>query len=263
MPKLSALRLVLILATFFISTVIYAQKTVTGIVKDKDGPLVGATISVKGTNLATVSGIDGSFSIVVPKGRTALVVSSVAYDTKEIKLQDNQSAVDVAMDFSNNSLDEIVVTGYTAQKKRDLTGAVSIIKTSDLTKVASPSFAQQIEGRASGVQVTTSGAPGAGASVRIRGISTFSPSGGDPLYVIDGVQVRGAFFNDFNPNDIESIQVLKDAATTSSYGIGANNGVIIITTKKGKTGQPKIEYSGYYGSQTATTKTSSGLTGQQ
>ena len=192
MPKLNALRPVLLLALFFISTFIYAQKTVTGIVKDKDGPLVGATVSVKGTNVATVSGIDGSFSIVVPKGRTALVISSVTYDTKEIKLQDNQATIDVTMDFSNNSLDEIVVTGYTAQKKKDLTGAVSIIKTADLTKVAASSFAQQIEGRASGVQVTTSGSPGDGASIRIRGISTFTSGGGDPLIVIDGVQVKGA-----------------------------------------------------------------------
>src|SRR6185295_13871374 len=119
-------------------------------------------------------------------------------------------------------------------------------------KVAAPTFLQQIEGRASGVSLTTSGEPGAGASVRIRGLSTFANGGGDPLIIIDGIQIRGAFQNFVNPNDIESIQVLKDAATTASYGIGANNGVIIITTKKGKAGQPKIEFNSYIGTQRAT-----------
>jgi TonB-dependent starch-binding outer membrane protein SusC len=253
MPKLSALRPVLILlATFFISSFIYAQKTVTGTVKDKTGPLFGATVSVKGTNVSTSSDASGAFSITVPKGSSTIVVSSVTYDSKEIKLQDNQSTVDVTLALSTNALDEVVVTGYTSQKKKDLTGAVSIIKPGDLTKVASSSFAQQIEGRASGVQVTTSGAAGDGASIRIRGISTFTQNGGDPLIIIDGVQTKGQYFNDINPNDIESMQILKDAATTASYGIGANNGVIIITTKKGKNGQPKIEYNGYYGAQTAT-----------
>jgi TonB-dependent starch-binding outer membrane protein SusC len=252
MPKLSALRPVLILlATFFISSFIYAQKLVTGVVKDNNGPLFGATVSVKGTNVSTSSDAAGAFSITVPKGSSTLVVSSVTYDSKELKLQDNQSTVDVTLSLSNNALDEVVVTGYTSQKKKDLTGAVSIIKTGDLTKVASASFAQQIEGRASGVQVTTSGAAGAGASIRIRGISTFTANGGDPLIIIDGVQTKGQFFNDLNSNDIESMQILKDAATTSAYGIGANNGVVIITTKKGKSGQPKIEYTGYYGTQKA------------
>ena len=251
MPKSSALRLSVLLATLFVSSFIYAQKNVTGVVKEKNGPVVGATVSVKGTNSITISGNDGSFSIQLPKGRSTLLVSSVGFATQEIKVQDNQASITVELTVSNTGLDEVFVTGYTSQKKKDLTGAVSIVKPSDLTKVASPSFAQQIEGRASGVQVTTSGAAGSGASIRIRGISTFTQNGGDPLIIIDGVQTKGQFFNDINSNDIESMQILKDAATTSAYGIGANNGVIIITTKKGKIGQPKVEYSGYYGTQTA------------
>jgi TonB-dependent starch-binding outer membrane protein SusC len=249
MPKSSALRLSVLLAALLISSFIYAQKTVTGVVKEKNGPVAGATISVKGTNAITISGNDGNFSIQLPKGRSTLLVSYVGFATQEVKVQDNQASITVDLTISNTGLDEVVVIGYNSQKKRDLTGAVSVVKTADLTKVASPSFAQQLEGRATGVQVTTSGAAGDGASVRIRGISSFS--GGDPLVVIDGVQTSGAFFNDINSNDIESIQVLKDAATTAAYGIGATNGVIIITTKKGKSGQPKIEYSGYYGNQTA------------
>jgi TonB-dependent starch-binding outer membrane protein SusC len=249
MPKSSVLRLYITIATLFVSSFSYAQKTIIGVVKDSKGPIAGSTIIVKGTSIATQSGNDGSFSITLPKGRSSIVVSSIGFATREIKVQDNDSKIDVDLTVNNTGLDEIIVTGYTSQKKRDLTGAVSIVKTGDLTKVASPSFAQQLEGRASGVTVSTSGAAGDGASVRIRGISTFS--NGDPLVVLDGVQTSGQYFNDINSNDIESIQILKDAATTASYGIGASNGVIIITTKKGKSGQPKIEYSGYYGTQTA------------
>jgi TonB-linked SusC/RagA family outer membrane protein len=248
MSKTFSLRLYFITALLLISSVMYAQKTITGTVRDKSGPVVGATISVRGTTGVTLSGNDGSFSLVIPKGRSSILVSYVGYATQEIKV-DNQTNVTVNLSASENSLEDVIVTGYTSQRKKDLTGAVSVIKTGDLTKVASPSFAQQLEGRASGVTVTTSGAAGDGASIRIRGISSFS--GGDPLVIIDGVQTSGAFFNDINSNDIESIQVLKDAATTSAYGIGATNGVIIITTKKGRNGAPKIEYSSYYGSQTA------------
>jgi len=251
MPKLSVRRLLLLLAVLFSSFSLIAQRNIVGKIRDSVGPVVGATITVKGANTATLTGIDGGFSLLMPKGRSVLVISSVGYSTKEIKLKDDELSVEVILELSKNNLDEIVITGYTAQKKKDLTGAVAIVKPTDLTKVASPSFAQQIEGRASGVQVTTSGAPGDGASIRIRGVSTFTNGGGEPLVVIDGVQTRGPYFNDINPNDIESIQVLKDAATLASYGIGSTNGVIIITTKKGKSGQPKFEYSGYYGMQKA------------
>jgi TonB-dependent starch-binding outer membrane protein SusC len=251
MPKSTVLRLYLILATIFVSSLSYAQKTITGVIRDSKGPVIGSTISVKGTTVVTLSGNDGSFTITLPKGRSSIIVSSVGFASKEVKVPDNQTSVDVDLTLSNTGLDEVFVTGYTTQRKRDLTGAIAVIKTGDLTKVASPSFAQQLEGRASGVQVSTSGAAGDGASIRIRGISTFTANGGDPLIIIDGVQTKGQFFNDINSNDIESIQVLKDAATTSAYGIGANNGVVIITTKKGKSGVPKIEYNGYYGVQTA------------
>ncbi len=251
MPKLSVRRLLLLLAVLFSSFSLLAQRNIIGKIRDSVGPVVGATITVKGANTATLTGIDGSFSLLMPKGRSILVISSVGYSTKEIKLKDDELSVEVILELSKNSLDEIVITGYTAQKKKDLTGAVAIVKPTDLTKVASPSFAQQIEGRASGVQVTTSGSPGDGASIRIRGVSTFTNGGGEPLIVIDGVQTRGPYLNDINPNDIESIQVLKDAATLASYGIGSTNGVIVITTKKGKSGQPKFEYSGYYGVQQA------------
>lgn len=249
MTKTSALRLYLIHAFLFFCSFGFAQKLITGFVKDNNNSIAGATIMVKGTTVATQSGNDGSFSISLPKGRSSIIVSYVGYVTKEVNIAENVTNITINLSESNTGLDELIVVGYTTQKKRDLTGAVSVVKTGDLTKVVSPSFAQQLEGRASGVSVTTSGAAGDGASIRIRGISSFG--GGDPLIIIDGVQTSGQFFNDINSNDIESIQVLKDAATTSAYGIGATNGVIVITTKKGKSGQPKIEYSGYYGRQTA------------
>lgn len=231
---------------------IQAQKRITGTVTSHDDnkPITGATVIIKGTNAGTTTASDGSFLINVTKSNAILVISYIGYQQEEVAVG-NQTNVTVSLKPTTSNLNEIVVTGYTAQKKKEITGAVSIVKPSDLTKVASPSFLQQVEGRASGVTVTTSGEPGSGVSLRIRGNSTFTTGGGDPLIVVDGVQIRGAYQNSINPNDIESIQILKDAATTASYGIGANNGVIIITTKKGRVGQPKIEYNGYYGMQTA------------
>lgn len=240
--------LIMLLFTFSFA---FSQKTVTGVVKDNNGaPLEGATVEVKGTNVSTLSGVGGVFSINMPSGKSILVISFINFDTKEVNVG-SQTNVDVTLVQSNTSLNEVIVTGYTTQRKKEVTGAVSVIKPSELTKVASPSFLGQIEGRASGATVLTSGAPGDGASLRIRGNSTLTQGGGDPLIVIDGVQVKGPFMNNINPNDIESIQVLKDAATTASYGIGANNGVVIITTKKGKSGTARIDVSSYVGVQSA------------
>ena len=237
--------------SFFLSLFAIAQQTISGKINGSNGqPLSGATVSVKGTSVATSTTPEGLFSITLPAKKNILLVTNVGYEPVEVNAA-GKTFLDITVLTQKNDLNEVIVTGYTAQKKKDLTGAVSVIKTADLTKVSAPSFAQQLEGRASGVKVTTSGAAGDGASIRIRGNSTFTEGGGDPLVVIDGVQLKGAYFNDINPNDIESIQILKDAATTSSYGIGASNGVIIITTKKGKNGVAKIDYSGYYGSQQA------------
>lgn len=237
--------------SFFLSLIAIAQHTVSGKVNGSNGqPLSGATITVKGTSVATSTSPEGMFSITLPAKKNILLITNVGYEPVEVNTV-GKTFLEIIVATQKNDLNEVVVTGYTTQKKKDLTGAVSIIKTADLTKVSAPSFAQQLEGRATGVKVTSSGAAGDGASIRIRGTSTFSAGGGDPLIVIDGVQVKGAYFNDINPNDIESIQVLKDAATTAAYGIGASAGVIIISTKKGKNGKPKIEYSGYYGSQSA------------
>jgi len=237
--------------SFFLSLFAIAQQTVSGKVNGPNSqPLSGATVSVKGTSVATFTNPEGLFSITIPAKKNILLITSIGYEPLEVNAA-GKTFLDLTVATQKNDLNEVIVTGYTTQKKKDLTGAVSVIKTADLTKVSAPSFAQQLEGRATGVKVTSSGAAGDGASIRIRGTSTFTSGGGDPLVVIDGVQLKGAYFNDINPNDIESIQILKDAATTAAYGIGASNGVIIITTKKGKNGISKIDYSGYYGIQSA------------
>ncbi len=236
--------------SFFLSLLVIAQQTISGKINGSNGqPLSGATVSVKGTSIATSTTPEGLFSITLPAKKHILLVTNVGYEPVEVNVA-GKTFLDLTMLTQKNDLNEVVVTGYTTQKKKDLTGAVSIIKTSDLTKVASSTFLGQLEGRASGVLTNSSGEPGGAVALRIRGNSTFTEGGGDPLIVIDGMQVKGAFQNSVNPNDIESIQVLKDAATTASYGIGANNGVIIITTKKGKAGGvAKIDISSYYGMQ--------------
>ena len=245
-------RFLCLMVLLFVGSNLLAQKRITGTITNKDNnqPVSGATIQVKGTTNATLTRNDGTFEIMA-NDNAVLVITVVGHKSQEISVN-NRAVVNIAMETSMNSLEEVIVTGYTAQRKRDLTGAISVVKPDEMNKIASPSFNQQIEGKASGVSVTTSGQPGAAASIRIRGNSTFTLGGGEPLLVIDGVQVRGAYQNTINPNDIESIQVLKDAATTAAYGIGANNGVIIITTKKGKAGQPKIEFNSYFGTQSAT-----------
>jgi len=248
----SNVRFFCLIVLLFVGGNLLAQKRITGTITNKDNnqPVSGATIQVKGTTNATLTRNDGTFEIMA-NDNAVLVITVVGHKSQEISVN-NRAVVNISMETSMNSLEEVIVTGYTAQRKRDLTGAISVVKPDEMNKIASPSFNQQIEGKASGVSVTTSGQPGAAASIRIRGNSTFTLGGGEPLLVIDGVQVRGAYQNTINPNDIESIQVLKDAATTAAYGIGANNGVIIITTKKGKAGQPKIEFNSYFGTQSAT-----------
>jgi len=250
LAKSTLMRLFIAAGFFLLSNVLFAQKTVRGSVTGPDGkPVYGATVSVKGANVATTTSADGTFSIALPRSSNILIFSYVGYEVAEANATSEN--LSITMKPQSSSLNEVVVTGYTAQRKKDLTGAVSIIKPTELTKVASPTFLGQLEGRASGLQTTSSGSPGGSVAVRIRGNSTLTEGGGDPLVIIDGVQLRTTYLNQINPNDIESIQVLKDAATTAAYGIGANNGVIIITTKKGKAGAARVDVSSYYGLQSA------------
>ena len=221
-----------------------AQHTVTGkVTSAKDGLPIGfATITVKGTKVATVTEADGSFTINVPAGSNTLVVSSVGYAITEANAA--SGVVNVTLSENTSSLDEIVVTGYTAQRKKDLTGSVAVVNVSNLKSVPSGTTESLLQGQASGVTVINSGNPGGGSSVYIRGIT--SVGNVDPLVIIDGTP---GSLHDLNVNDIESIQVLKDAGAASIYGVRGSNGVVIVTTKRGKQGSARVTYDGFVGTQ--------------
>lgn len=207
-------------------------------------PLPGATVILKGTTSGTVTDIDGKFSIDVPDENSILVFSFIGYAPQEVAVQ-GRTEINIALELQVNSLTEVVVTGYTTQRKADITGAVSVLEMDDLQKVKAPSISQKLDGRASGLITSSSGEPGTGTNVRIRGYGSFTNN--EPLWVIDGVQSTDKALTWLNPNDIESIQVLKDAAAASIYGSRASNGVIVVTTKKGSKGGIRVSYDAYYG----------------
>lgn len=220
---------------------------VSGTVTEDNGEGVpGVNVIVKGTTSGTTTDANGYFTMGVPDGNTTLVFSFVGYATQEVAVA-NRSTVDVTLLPDITSLSEVVVMGYNSQDKRDVTGSVVTVKSEELLAVPANNFAQQLQGRAAGVTVSNDNTPGGGVAVRIRGIGSVTGSN-DPLYVIDGVPTTGNL-NQLNPNDIESMQVLKDASAASIYGSRANNGVIVITTKKGKAGTTKVNYSMYEGIQ--------------
>ena len=218
---------------------------VKGQVVDESGePLVGATVKVKDTSVGTITDFDGNFQLDV-KSNATLVVSYLGYKNREIAVRGRAILDPIKLDSDNNMLEQVVVVGYGTQKKADLTGSVSIVNAEEMKKVSNSNISTMLEGKVAGVQITTDGQPGADPSVRIRGIGSFGSTA--PLYVIDGVPM-GTTIRDFSPNDIETIQVLKDAAAGAIYGSRAANGVLIITTKNGKKDQPlKVDYSGYFG----------------
>lgn len=230
---------------FLFYLVVAAQKQVTGVVKENNIPVIGATVEVKGTNVATITGPNGNFVITVPAGKNQLVISYVGLETQTINVAD-KTELDVNMVQVTTTLNEVVVTGYSAQARKDITGSVAVVKVNDMKSVPAANAENQLQGRASGVTVITDNRPGAGSRVRIRGFSSFGDN--DPLYIIDGVPAGR--LDGLNPNDIESMQVLKDAASASIYGARASNGVIIVTTKKGRQGAgAKVSYNMYYGRQ--------------
>lgn len=216
------------------------------VVDASSAAIPGATVVLKGsTSVGTTTDAEGGFVLNVPDGSTTLVVSSIGFVTQEITIG-NQSQLLVTLQSDVKALSEVVVTGYSSQSRRDITGAVATVDTKELTKVAAPNVAQQLQGRVSGVTVTSNNSPGGEATVRIRGFGTINNN--DPLYIIDGVPTKGGL-NNINPNNIESMQVLKDASAASIYGSRAGNGVIIITTKKGKVGAPQFTFNSRTGLQ--------------
>jgi len=234
--------------------------------EDKEA-LPGVNVVVKGTSNGTITDLDGYYKIEVPDQNTILVFSSVGFNTEEVQVG-NLSTIDISLVPDITQLEELVVIGYGSVKKSDLTGAVSSVSGEDLRGTVTASVDQALQGRVAGVQVTqNSGQPGGAVSIRVRGTTSLTNSS-EPLYVIDGIQVsgdasgitgfdwqggsggqQGAASNplaNLNPNDIESIEVLKDASATAIYGSRAANGVIMITTKRGKKGDAKISYNGFY-----------------
>jgi TonB-linked SusC/RagA family outer membrane protein len=229
-----------------------ADQSVTGTVLDETGsPLVGVNIQIKGTTRGTTSDIRGAYRIDVPNGNAVLVYSFIGYKRKEVTVG-NQSTVNVSLEADAGALDEVVVVGYGTQKRSSLTGAVSTVTTKELTALPVPNVAAALQGRVPGVSVVNNGGPGTAPTVQIRGVGSINYSSG-PLYVIDGVPTGD--LNSFNTNDIESLEVLKDASSAAIYGSRASNGVVLITTKKGsRDNRVRITLDSYVGTQSAWNK---------
>ena len=238
-----------------------AQRTVTGSVKDEKGePMVGASIVVKGTTIGSITDIDGKFSLNVPKDAPTLLVSFIGFSSQEIAFSAS-NVIDITL-AQGNLLEEAIVVGYGSQTKREISGSIAKVKAVDIENLPVQSFDRALQGRAAGVLVTSaSGAPGSAVNVRIRGVGSLT-AGNEPLYVVDGVQISSTAANNvnnnatvsnnplgfLNPNDIESIEVIKDAASAAIYGAAAGNGVVLVTTKKGKQGKTRFNLNMYRGS---------------
>ena len=240
------------------------QQQVTGKVTDAttSESLPGVTIQVKGTVTGAISQGDGTYRLSVPESGNTLIFSYVGYKTQEIAIN-GQSVINVVMEEEVTALQEIVVTGYSSERKKDIIGSVSVVNTEEMLSTPSGNITAQIEGRVAGISVSSDGSLGSASKVRVRGFGSFASS--EPLYIIDGVPASdainyfaadgttviapklGGAIDRLNPNDIESVQVLKDAVSSSVYGSRAASGVVIITTKQGKEGPVKVNLDAYYG----------------
>ncbi|WP_461040587.1 SusC/RagA family TonB-linked outer membrane protein [Spirosoma harenae] len=229
-----------------------ADQPITGTVRDEKGdPLVGVNIQIKGTTRGTASDARGTYRIDVPNANSVLVFSYIGYKRQEITVG-NQSSINVSLESDAGSLEEVVVVGYGTQKRSSLTGAVSTVTPKEITALPVPNVASALQGRVPGVSVVNNGGPGSSPIVQIRGIGSISYGSG-PLYVIDGVPTGD--LNSFNTNDIESLEVLKDASSAAIYGSRAANGVILITTKKGgRDSKIRVTLDTYVGTQSASHK---------
>jgi len=243
---------------FLVNAVAFSQgRVITGTVTSTEDGLgvPGATVLVKGTTIGTATDIDGKYSINVPSGSNVLVFTFVGLTSQEVNIG-NRSTINVALESDVTALSEVIVTGYGTQPKREVTGAVSSVKGDAIQNLPLQSFDRALQGRASGVQVRSSnGLPGGAVNIRIRGVGSVN-AGNEPLFIVDGVQLNNTSNASFtqsnplaflNPNDIESMEILKDAASAAIYGSQAANGVVIITTKKGKQGKAKFEFNAFSG----------------
>lgn len=236
-------KLVFFLTVLFFSQICFAQQSITGNVSANDSALTGVTVQVKGSTTATQTDRSGNFTITA-NGNSTLIFSSVGYATKDVAVN-NRSVIDVKLEAVAKEMNAVVVIGYQTVLKKDLTGATSVINTENSSKVIGNSVVEQLQGLTPGVTVRTGGAPGENAAIEIRGVASFTDA--NPLYVIDGMIADAN--STINSDDIASIQILKDASAAAIYGSRAANGVVIITTKKGKSGPAVVHFSAKYGIQ--------------
>ena len=221
------------------------QNRITGTVTDKTGaPVIGAYVVITGSTQGTTTDINGKYTLEVPAGTRSLTVSYIGMESQEITIG-NSTQINVTLVQSAVGLDEVVVVGYGTQKRTTVTGAITSVSSKELTSVPVTTADQALQGRAAGVTVVNNGSPGTAPTIRVRGLSTMNSN--DPLVVIDGVVSNG--MGNLNPNDIESVEVLKDASTTAIYGSLGSHGVIMVTTKKGKQVDTVIDFDSYAGQQ--------------
>lgn len=244
-------RLLLILSMICFAGAVFAQtRQVTGkvVASENDSAIAGATVSVKGKKIGTTTGPDGSFTLSVPTGST-LIVSFVGFTSQEIPVS-NQSSFSVRLVSNAQSIQQVVVIGYGTAKRKDVTGAIASVTADQIEKLPVPSLDQALQGRAPGVQVTQNDAsPGGNVNVLIRGTGSLASNGNAPLYVVDGYPLETGGINNINPQDIQSIDILKDASATAVYGMRAANGVVIVTTKRGRGEGVKLTADMYEGFQ--------------
>lgn len=274
MRKLFSAGVLLLLSAIFLPVSLVAQnRVVTGIITDQNAaPLAKASVTVKGSKTSVMSDGNGAFKITVPDAAKVLVVSFVGMKSKEVSIE-NKSSLLITLDLADSKLNEVVVIGYGTRRRADISSSISSVNARDIKDIPVSGVDQALQGKVAGVSVTNnSGQPGGGVSIRVRGITSINSN--DPLIVIDGVpffsntisnsgyaglggsdgQTGNSVMSTLNPNDIESIDVLKDASAQAIYGSQAANGVILITTKKGKSGEGKINYDVYYGQQSVMKK---------
>jgi TonB-linked SusC/RagA family outer membrane protein len=246
-PLYSILFLILFIGTGVMQPVSGQNKTVTGtvIAADNKEPLPGVNVFLKGTTRGTITNLDGQYSIEVPEKGAVLAFSFMGYQAQEVPVG-TLAIVDISLQPEKVSLDEIVVVGYGAQRVKDLTAPITTVKGEDLRKQVSANPMQALQGKVAGVQIINNGAPGSGPSVKIRGVGSIGDYA-NPLYVVDGVFMDNIDY--LSTSDIEDLTVLKDASAAAIYGVRAANGVILVTTKKGKSGKPVVSYETYLGLQ--------------
>ena len=247
--KILPIVLMMLVLQALLAPVLAQGIVVTGTVNAKSGePLIGATVAVKGTSAAVTTGAGGNFSINIPNRNVRLVISYVGTATQEVSIPESGPLTVLMEDVAPGGLDEVVVVGYGTQAKKVVTGAISSVKAKDLENVPSNRIEQALQGRVAGVTIAqNNGQPGSASTIRVRGITTFGDGGNNPLWVVDGVVVDQNGIDYLNQSDIESIEVLKDAASAAIYGTRAATGVILVTTKKGKSGKLTVNYNGFYG----------------